>query len=133
MGNAVGLFADGDTFGAVFGLTSFIGAFDLNKKRYLAVGLLALHVADGVFGLLAGGMAAGRLANRVAYGGTLGIVTLPSTLGVALRFILFTWGLVACLILSAKLAFRANNAKIIALDCFIKLYIRLYSIDHSFV
>ena len=35
MGHAVGLLADGYTLGAVLGLTSFIGAFDLSYFQLL--------------------------------------------------------------------------------------------------
>lgn len=51
VGDAVGLFADGDALGAVFGLARFIRALDF------AFGFLALHVADCVSRFLAAGVA----------------------------------------------------------------------------
>lgn len=49
--DAVGLFANSDTFRAVFSLTSFVGALDFT------FGFLALHVANCVSGFLATGVA----------------------------------------------------------------------------
>ncbi len=54
VGDTVGLFADGHTFGAVFRLTSFIGALDFTFR------FLAFHIANGVSGFLATGVASGR-------------------------------------------------------------------------
>jgi hypothetical protein len=51
VGDAVRLFADCDTFGAVFGFTGFIRALDFTFR------LLAFHVAHGVSGFLATGVA----------------------------------------------------------------------------
>ena len=56
----------------------------LRTRNYFALGLLALDIADGVSGFLAGGVASGGFADGVADGGALGVITLPGTLGVAL-------------------------------------------------
>ena len=53
--------------------------------EYFTVGLFALDVANGVFRLLATGVAAGGLANGVAHGRALGVVALPGALGMALQ------------------------------------------------
>jgi len=71
VGNAVGLFADGDALGAVEHFASFIRAFDL------ALGFLAFYVANSVFRLGAGSVAFGRLANGVANRRAVRVVTFP--------------------------------------------------------
>ena len=78
MGHTVGGLADGHTLRAVFSLTGLIRALDFTFR------LLTLHIADGVSGFLAGGVASGGFADGVADGGALGVITLPGTLGVAL-------------------------------------------------
>ena len=79
MGHAMRGLADGHAFRTVFSLTSLIWTHDLT------VGLLTFDVADSVFGLLATGVAFGRLADRLTDRVTTGIVTFPGTLRVAGR------------------------------------------------
>ena len=56
----------------------------LRIRNYFALRLLALDIADGVSGFLAGGVASGRFADGVTDGWAFRVITLPGTLGVAL-------------------------------------------------
>jgi len=71
MSDAVRSFAYGNTFRTVEHFTSFIRAFDF------AFGLFALYITDSVLGLCTRGMALRRLANWVADGWAMGIITFP--------------------------------------------------------
>jgi len=71
MSNAMGLFANCDTFGAVEHFATFIWAFDFT------FGFFAFNVADGVFGFGARSMAFWWFANWVANSGAMRIIALP--------------------------------------------------------
>ena len=71
MSNAMGLFADSDTFRTVKHFTSFIGAFNF------AFGFFTFDVANGIFGFSAGSVAFWGFANWVANSGTVWIITFP--------------------------------------------------------
>ena len=71
MSNAMGLFADSDTFGTVEHFTSFIGAFNFT------FGFFAFDVANSVFGFSTGSVALRGFANWVANGGAMWVVTFP--------------------------------------------------------
>ena len=79
MGHAMRGLANGHAFRTVFSLTSLIWTHDL------AVGLLTFDVTNSVFGLLATGVAFGRLTDRLTDRVTAGIVTFPGTLRVTGR------------------------------------------------
>jgi len=59
--------------GTILGLTGFIGALNLTFR------LFTLDFTDCIFGFLTGGSAGRVLANRLAYGRTLGVIALPRT------------------------------------------------------
>jgi hypothetical protein len=71
MSNAMGLFADCNTFWAVEHFTSLIRAFNFT------FGFFAFDVANGVFGFGTGSVALGGFANWVANGGAMWVVTFP--------------------------------------------------------
>jgi hypothetical protein len=77
--NAMGLLANSNTLRAVEHFATFVRAFNFT------LGFLTLHIADGVLGFSATGVAFGRLTDRVADSRAVRIVTFPGTLGVALR------------------------------------------------
>ena len=83
VGDAVGLLADSDALRAVEHLAAFVGALDFT------LGLLALHIANGVLGFGATGVALGRLAHGVADGGAVRVVAFPGALRVALTINLY--------------------------------------------
>jgi len=77
MGNTVGLFTDGNTFRAVFGFTGLVGTFNFT------IGFFTFNITDSVSGFLARGVAFGGFADGVTNGGAFGIITFPSTFGMA--------------------------------------------------
>ena len=78
MGLTHRILTNSDAFRAVLSLAGFIGTFDLTFR------LFTLNFADSIFRFLTSGAAGWGLANRLADGGTLGVVALPGAKGVAL-------------------------------------------------
>ena len=71
MSNAMGLFADSNTFWAVKHFTSLIRAFNFT------FGFFAFDVANSVFGFSTGSVALRGFANWVANSGAMWVVTFP--------------------------------------------------------
>jgi len=71
VGDAMGLFADSDTFGAVEHFATFIGAFNFT------FGFFAFDIANGVFGFSARGVTFRGFANWVANSRAMWVITFP--------------------------------------------------------
>jgi len=71
MGNAMGLFADSNTFWAIEHFATFIWAFDF------AFRFLAFNVTDSVLWLGTGSMAFWGFANWIADCGAMRVIALP--------------------------------------------------------
>jgi len=77
MSNTVRLFTDGHTFRAVFSFTGLVGTFNFT------IGFFTFNITDSVSRFLARGVAFGGFTDGVTNGRAFGIVTFPSTFGMA--------------------------------------------------